>query len=114
MKKLIRVYIIKFYNIDDYLLLETTTISFDPETDKQLLQNWVKILFEYCNFQFINDVRYLSSIIQVAKILSVYHQQNSPNKTFLLKNLHISVTLDQVLDIIRTLEDNNDYFQSLL
>lgn len=96
------------------MLLETTTISYDPEIDKKLMLNWVKILFEYCNFQFINDVKYLGSIIQVAKILSVYHQQNSPNKTFLLQNLNISVKLDQVLDIIRTLEDNIEYFQSLL
>ena len=100
--------------IVDYLLLETTTLSFDSETDKKLMHNWVKVLFEYCNFQYINDVKYLDSIIQVAKILSVYHQQNTPNKSFFIASLHISVTLDQVLDIIRTLEDNKEYYQSLL
>ena len=96
------------------MLLQSTTLSFDPETDKKLMQNWIKILFEYCNFQFINDVKYLDSIIQVAKILSVYHQQNAPTKSFMISSLQITVTLDQVLDIIRTLEDNNKYYQSLL
>ena len=96
------------------MLLETTTLSFDAETDKKLLDIWVNILFEYCNFQYINDIKYLDSILQVAKILGVYHQQNSPNKLFLIPSLHIYVTLDQVLDIIRTLEENKDYYQSLL
>jgi hypothetical protein len=96
------------------LILETTTLSHDPETDKKLFLQWVKILFEYCNFQYIADPKYLEPLVKVAKILSVYHSQRDPNKLFEIKSLNTILSLDQILDIIRTLERNNEYYQQIM
>ena len=96
------------------MLLNSTTLSYDPDTDKLLLQQWVKILFEYCNFQYIDDPKYLESLIKIAKILSVYHSRRNPNKLFEIKSMEMNLNLNQILDIIRTLEGNNEYYQQLL
>lgn len=94
--------------------LKSTTLSYDPETDKKLLYQWVKILFEYCNFQYIEDPKYLEPLVKVAKILSMYHSHRNPDKLFEIKSLNMHLTLNQILDIIRTLEGNNKYYQELL
>lgn len=104
----------KFINLDDQVLSTSTTLSYDPETDKKLLYQWVKILFEYCNFQFIEDPKYLEPLVKVAKILSVYHSQRNPDKIFEIKSMNTVLNLNQILDIIRSLEGNNEYYQKLL
>ena len=105
---------LKLIKLVDKVLLKSTTLSYDPETDKKLLYQWVKILFEYCNFQFIEDPKYLEPLVKVAKILSVYHSQRNPEKLFEIKSLNTVLNLNQILDIIRTLEGNNEYYQQLL